>query len=636
LNIWQELGLAPTKDLRQIKQAYAARLKQVHPEDDAEGFQRLRAAYETAQRLAQQPAVRRQEAPAQPPAPPPSPPAVAPPPPAPSAGSPALPGPPPPGIAAQQLFEHLLQLPGPQRPAAIALILRQPGWESLDYQAALERTVIAALGADFDRLFALIEPFAACYGWNGNHLLLHRDHSPLAALWVRYRARDRRLTLEQGGLRHDPPRHRALLLLLAPPDEAAFRRFARREKNLGAMRALLDHFRRDEPALLRYEINAASAQWWRRQVDRHPLPWDRLAALIGAGIVAGPIVWLVISGILDGAGIFSPEQHRHVNQVMILLSIGGPIAADAVWRAWLRRGSLARALKLRERWRHEPRRRRIAIGFTVLVVLLTLGAGSVPGLWLAQLLVPFLLVFWTSWRMALGNFMIFAWLLQAPLSLAIDLALPRLPAVQARLDSSAALVWFPHNAAAFFAPWFAARCVSAYRRLFRRDPRNSGGLVFYSALAVCLACFLAAGLMGLLDSGSIAQPQLPAATAGPAARPAERDYSYLWAPQTNLPDHRTRQDLDQTYQQSRKGFEKIMQSWFSAHPIRKAGWLSLTMSVAADGSVSNCHIAESSYQAPGLERQLEDFACTQKFKAISGPVETVTYSWGKRPQPASP
>ena len=48
MNVWQELGIAPTAEMREIRRAYAQRLRHTHPEDDPEGFQRLRAAYESA------------------------------------------------------------------------------------------------------------------------------------------------------------------------------------------------------------------------------------------------------------------------------------------------------------------------------------------------------------------------------------------------------------------------------------------------------------------------------------------------------------------------------------------------------------------------------------------------------------
>lgn len=53
--VFHVLGIDETKDEQEIKNAYRSLLKTANPEDDPEGFKRLREAYEEALRLAKQP-----------------------------------------------------------------------------------------------------------------------------------------------------------------------------------------------------------------------------------------------------------------------------------------------------------------------------------------------------------------------------------------------------------------------------------------------------------------------------------------------------------------------------------------------------------------------------------------------------
>lgn len=51
--MWKELGIPATTDLKEIRRAYAARLRATDPDTDPAGFMRLRNAYEAALRHAQ-------------------------------------------------------------------------------------------------------------------------------------------------------------------------------------------------------------------------------------------------------------------------------------------------------------------------------------------------------------------------------------------------------------------------------------------------------------------------------------------------------------------------------------------------------------------------------------------------------
>lgn len=54
MTVWETLGIEATDDLKVIKKAYAKGLKTYHPEEDPEGYQRLREAYDSAVKLAKE------------------------------------------------------------------------------------------------------------------------------------------------------------------------------------------------------------------------------------------------------------------------------------------------------------------------------------------------------------------------------------------------------------------------------------------------------------------------------------------------------------------------------------------------------------------------------------------------------
>ncbi|MDR9856648.1 hypothetical protein RJP21_23885 [Paenibacillus sp. VCA1] len=62
MTIWDRLGIRPTHDVKAIKRAYAKQLKIHHPEEDPQGYQALREAFDAAVSLAKRQAIREEAA----------------------------------------------------------------------------------------------------------------------------------------------------------------------------------------------------------------------------------------------------------------------------------------------------------------------------------------------------------------------------------------------------------------------------------------------------------------------------------------------------------------------------------------------------------------------------------------------
>ncbi|AXQ31166.1 J domain-containing protein [Solimonas sp. K1W22B-7] len=633
MNIWQELGIAPTGDLRAIKRAYAARLKQVHPEDDAEGFQRLRAAYEHALRLAEQGAEQdaREQAAGEPPAPPvaevilempvnlakpipaddrlrpvaPLPPPVA-----------AMARPPAPLEVARTLCAELMQTYAQQRVPQLRHRLQHPDWQLLDFQTAIEQAALDVLTQRFDDYMELIPVFAEVYRWGDPGEVVQRTDPRLYELWHRRQARRWRLEVEEDRRHSSLTRRKALALLLGAPDEKPFRRFARWSEQLKAMQQLLEDLEQSQRAALHFEINRESADWWRERIGQHRLTFDQAGLLVLAGLLLGALPLLALTNFLLTEWQLDLFRYPAVGIACMLAACSPPLLGNAALRWWKRKihqGVFRSPQEIRRLWTTEPRRRSVLVSVAIFSGAMSLMAPLSPWFLLCSLTGFAWLAFHYSLGYATVVMGIYAWPLAGLIAFGTFLA-AQLTGLQG-LPVGARQLLFAHLLASYLFHPLTQLLVRAKLRLTRsgfENPLNVAfGITFFAGLALLLSWRIlefreanveeARTVPITIDYGKPKPPAPPAPAE--ASQPPTELFRLPTAPtpaptaQRPLSDVRTRASA---LQDAIAGAYRKHYSLVSPPP--DGAQMTLHFTVMTDGSVGDVQVTDSGFTSRDFER----------------------------------
>ena len=319
---WAILGLGVTDDKILIRRAYARRLKVTNPEDDPEGFQRLRKAYECA--LGGVAGARRGVGELKP-ASPQSPPAV----PRSVTSVPLSTSAPPhrptdPRAAHAALFDRLETLLGSEADPdpgmlseAVSDLLASPAMEDIGIQSRTEERLAEMLVRVAPRGDPVIVEAATRLGWDR----MNRGHG--ADPWIERAAiRARGLESLERLSRSSGARGRAVTALKQPL--TTWRRLANMlSPGLEeAVRGLLKNIPKDRTLRDRF-LDESTVAYWETRLDRPHLGARALWAVIGAtvlaafiepgsGGLAARLSWLLAPSLLAIAWLFGVAWPRHL------------------------------------------------------------------------------------------------------------------------------------------------------------------------------------------------------------------------------------------------------------------------------------------------------------------------------------